>query len=161
AAGPDGRLYCAPFQATDILIIDPASGTAQRTNMGVDLSGTQKWQGIAAGPEGKLYCAPFNATDILVIDVLPPGLYFKDPVSRWYYALPGGEIIRRMEFGDVLQGLASEPKPVSIENRTTVAIKNVKIDVEQQPQHDTVELSLTADPFVAETLPVTLAGPYA
>src|SRR5690606_35428099 len=42
--------------------------TAQRTNMGVDLSGSNKWYGIAPGPDGKLYCAPRDATDILVID---------------------------------------------------------------------------------------------
>jgi len=162
AAGPDGKLYCAPYDATDILVIDPATGTAQRTNMGVDLSGSAKWRGIAAGPDGKLYCAPFDATDILVIDARPPGLYFKDPVSQsqWYYAFPGGSIIKRMEFFDVLQGLASEPKPVTVENRTTVPIQNVQIDVEEQPEEDTVELSLTDDPFVPEELPVTLPGPY-
>ena len=133
---------------------------AQRTNMGVDLSGTLKWHGIATGPDGKLYCTPFNATDILVIDARPPGLYFKDPVSQRYYAFPGGSILRRMEFIDVLQGLASEPKPVTVENRTTIPIQNVQIDVEEQPEEDTVELSLTDDPFVPEGLPVTLPGPY-
>ena len=134
--------------------------TAQRTNMGVDLSGNSKWSGIAAGPDGKLYCAPYHATDILAIDARPPGLYFKDPVSQWYYAFPGGLIFRRMEFVDVLQGLASEPKPVTVENRTTIPIQNVQIDVEEQPEEDTVELSLTDDPFVPEVLPVTLPGPY-
>src|SRR5690606_5250443 len=67
-AGPDGKLYCAPYNATDILVIDPVAGTATRTNMGADLSGTDKWRGIAAGPDGKLYCAPYDATNILVID---------------------------------------------------------------------------------------------
>src|SRR5690606_28788777 len=82
AAAPDGKLYCAPYNATDILVIDPATGTAQRANMGVDLSGAFKWQGIAAGPDGKLYCAPSGATDILIIDpVLPAGLYFKDTMG--------------------------------------------------------------------------------
>src|SRR5690606_19023324 len=49
-------------------IIDPASGRAQRTNMGVNLSGDFKWRGIVAGPDSKLYCAPYSATDILIID---------------------------------------------------------------------------------------------
>src|SRR5690606_41140405 len=48
-AGPDGKLYCAPFEATNILVIDPIAGTAQRTNMGANLSGSQKWIGIATG----------------------------------------------------------------------------------------------------------------
>src|SRR5690606_40013431 len=68
AEGPDGKLYCAPYNATDILVIDPASGTAQRTNMGVGLLGDNKWSSIAAGPDGRLYCAPYSATDILIID---------------------------------------------------------------------------------------------
>src|SRR5690606_39486749 len=67
--GPDGKLYCAPNSATDILVIDPVAGTATRTNMGGSLpSGADKWQDITVGPDGKLYCAPYNATDILVID---------------------------------------------------------------------------------------------
>src|SRR5690606_3768625 len=82
AAGPDGKLYCAPYNAADILVIDPVAGTATRTNMGADLSGTIKWHGIATGPDGKLYCAPFAATDILVIsDVVLSGLYFKDSLG--------------------------------------------------------------------------------
>src|SRR5690606_24561936 len=40
----------------------------RRTNMGVNLSDTQKWYGIATGPDGKLYCAPASASDILIID---------------------------------------------------------------------------------------------
>ena len=159
AAGPDGRLYCAPYRATDILIIDPATGTAQRTNMGADLSGSNKWWGIATGPDGKLYCAPYTATDILVIDpVLPAGLYFKDTMG--YLSTANGGILRRMEFPRVYQGLASAPKRITVENRATVAIQNVQIDVEEQPEEDTVELSLTDDPFVPEGLPVTLPGPY-
>jgi len=68
AAGADGKLYCGPYEATDILIIDPVAGTATRSAMGATLTGSAKWNGIAAGADGKLYCAPFNATDILIID---------------------------------------------------------------------------------------------
>src|SRR5690606_40791894 len=42
APGPDGKLYCAPHRAPDILVINPATGTAQRTNMGVNLSDSSK-----------------------------------------------------------------------------------------------------------------------
>jgi hypothetical protein len=161
-AGPDGKLYCAPSSATDILVVDPVAGTAQRTNMGADLSGSSKWQGIAAGPDGKLYCAPYSATDILVIDpVLPAGLYFKDTMG--YLSTANGGILRRMEFPRVYQGLASAPKRITVEMRATGAvgaIQNVQIDVEEQPEEDTVELSLTDNPFVPEALPVTLPGPY-
>src|SRR5690606_40173485 len=99
ALGPDGKLYCSPHIATDILIIDPAAGTAQRTNMGVDLSGLNKWFDIALGPDGKFYCAPYDATDILVIsDAFLSGLYFKD--SLGYLSIPSGGILRRLNVGD-------------------------------------------------------------
>src|SRR5690606_28124200 len=65
-----------------------------------------------------------------------------------------------MEFPRVVQGLASAPKRITVENRTTAAIQNVQIDVEEQPEEDTVELSLTDDPFVPEALPLMLPGPY-
>src|SRR5690606_29493936 len=151
ALGPDGKLYCAPYTATDILIIDPANGTAQRTNMGVDLSGTSKWSGIALGPDGKLYCAPHNATDILVIsDAFLSGLYFKD--SLGYLSIPGGGILRRLNLGYVIQGTRSGHTAVKVENRTGVAVQNVVVDVEEHPEGDTIELSLTDDPFAPEPL---------
>ena len=44
--GNDGKkIHCAPHSATDILIIDPSTGTATRSNMGADLSGDYKWFG--------------------------------------------------------------------------------------------------------------------
>src|SRR5690606_16529834 len=96
-AAPDGKLYCAPHNAADILVIDPVAGTATRTNLGADLSGGLKWSDITAGPDGKLYCTPSYATDILVIDqVLPAGVYFKDTMG--YFSTANGGILRRMEF---------------------------------------------------------------
>ena len=127
--------------------------------MGANLSGDYKWSGIATGPDGKLYCAPFSATDILVITPdLPLGLYFKAPQSTIYYSLPGGVIVRRLDLGPVDPGDVSEPKPVAVENRTEMVIHNVTIDVESHPPGDEVQLSLTADPFVPEELPLQLPG---
>src|SRR5690606_27857130 len=157
APGPDGKLYCAPHEAPDILVIDPVAGTAQRTNMGVNLSGTYKWSGIALGPDGKLYCAPYDVTDILVIsDVFLSGLYFKD--SLGYLSIPGGGILRRLNVGDVTQGTRSEHKAIKVENRTGVEIQNVVVDVEEHPDGDAIELSLTDDPFAPEPLPLQLPG---
>lgn len=65
---PNGKIYCIPADATDILIIDPASNTATRSTMGVDLSGSGKWYGGVLAPNGKIYCTPNNAVDILIID---------------------------------------------------------------------------------------------
>ncbi|WP_336931371.1 hypothetical protein, partial [Acinetobacter tandoii] len=66
--GNDGKIYCIPAYATDILIIDPIAGTATRSNMGVTLSGTSKWYSGTLGANGKIYGIPFNSTDILIID---------------------------------------------------------------------------------------------
>src|SRR5690606_34471193 len=125
--------------------------------MGVVLSGTFKWWGIAAGPDGRLYCAPYNAADILVISpVFLLGLYFKDELG--YLSIPGGGILRRLNVGDVFQGARSGHKAVKVENRTGVAIQNVVVDVEEHPEGDAIELSLTDDPFVPEPLPLQLFG---
>jgi len=139
------------------LVIDPATGTATRTNFGLSLSGSSKWWGIALGPDGKLYCAPYNATDILVISpVFLLGLYFKDEMG--YLSIPGGGILRRLAVGDVIQGTRSGHKAVKVENRTGVAIQNVVVDVEEHPEGDVIELSLTDDPFAPEPLPLQLPG---
>ena len=65
--GNDGKIYCTPAGATDILIIDPSTGTATRSNMGANLS-DGKWQGSSLGTDGKIYGVPYYATDILIID---------------------------------------------------------------------------------------------
>src|SRR5690606_16038085 len=165
-AGPDGKLYCAPMYATDILIIDPATGTAERTNMAVDLSGSNKWYGIAAGPDGKLYCAPHTSLYVLIIeDLAPPitpGLYLKDPVSDEYYSLPEGEVVKQMAFGPVGVGTATAPRPVVVETQVGKAVEYVLIEPEDGlPEGVYVEVSFTEDPFVPESLPLFLEGPFA
>ena len=66
--GPDGKIYGIPFNATDILIIDPVAGTATRSALGATLTGVDKWIGGVLGPDGKIYGIPYNTTDILIID---------------------------------------------------------------------------------------------
>ncbi len=66
--GPDGKIYGIPYDATDILIIDPVAGTATRSAMSATLTGSAKWTGGVLGPDGKIYGIPYDATDILVID---------------------------------------------------------------------------------------------
>jgi len=50
------------------LIIDPATNTATRSAMGVNLTGSGKWVGGVLGPDGKIYGIPHNSTDILIVD---------------------------------------------------------------------------------------------
>lgn len=72
----NGKIYASPYDATDILVIDPsdltggAHGTATRTNMGATIpTGNAKWCGVVEGPNKKLYSFPFNdANEILIID---------------------------------------------------------------------------------------------
>ncbi len=68
AAASNGLMYCAPYDAQKILIIDPVAGTAILSNMGASINSTRQWRGIAKGSDGKLYCAPHVASGILIID---------------------------------------------------------------------------------------------
>ena len=66
--GPNGKIYGIPYDADDVLIIDPATNTAKRSSMGPSLSGSSKWASGCLGPDGKIYGVPYNAPDVLVID---------------------------------------------------------------------------------------------
>ena len=71
ALAPNGKIYCVPVHAEDILIIDPSTNTATRSTLGASLAGSENWQGGVLAPNGKIYCAPANAADILIIDKNP------------------------------------------------------------------------------------------
>ncbi len=75
----DGRIFGIPYTATDILIIDPDAGTATRSAMGADLSGSSKWYAGALAPDGRIFGISLNATDILIID--PDAGVFADRIS--------------------------------------------------------------------------------
>jgi streptogramin lyase len=62
----NGKLYCAPRDPTQVLEIDPVTGTTAL--IGSVYAGTAKYYGITSAANGKLYCAPFNATQVLEID---------------------------------------------------------------------------------------------
>lgn len=68
--GADGKIYCIPYDATTVLIIDPVAGTASTTNFGLTLTDGDKWSGGVLAPNGKIYCAPVDSTTILIIDTL-------------------------------------------------------------------------------------------
>jgi hypothetical protein len=68
--GPDGKIYGIPSYASDILVIDPLAGTATRTAMGANLTGTYKWIAGDVGADGRIYGIPFNTQDVLAIDTV-------------------------------------------------------------------------------------------
>ena len=65
-AGPDGLLYCSPFNASSVLVIDPYARMLSFIE-GAEEGGL-KYLGICAGPDGMLYCAATAASSVLVID---------------------------------------------------------------------------------------------
>merc|ERR1712032_1737957 len=76
ALAADGKLYCAPCNAADVLVIDPVSGTHSFLR-DKDLGTTGgKYRSIAAAGDGKLYCAPLAAADVLVIQPFTGELSF-------------------------------------------------------------------------------------
>lgn len=66
---PNGKIYCAPFNASTILIIDTNQQTAVLTEdaMGLNFTG-YKWIGGSLAPNGKIYCVPYEGDKILIID---------------------------------------------------------------------------------------------
>lgn len=64
-----GKLYAAPFSATSVLVIDPATNMMDVSILGGLGAQGAKWWGIAfAPPTNKLYAAPFGAESVLVVD---------------------------------------------------------------------------------------------
>ena len=59
---PNGRIYCVPFNSTQVLEIDPETQTTQLFG---SFSGTQKWAGGVLAPNGKINCVPRSSTQVL------------------------------------------------------------------------------------------------
>jgi hypothetical protein len=62
----NGKLYCAPSNATQVLEIDPSYWNYNFNRKCVCWH--IKYAGIASAANGKLYCAPRDATQVLEID---------------------------------------------------------------------------------------------
>ena len=64
-----GLLYAAPYGAVSVLIIDPATNTADTTTISGLSDGIYMWRDIVHSPvSGLLYAAPYNANSVLIID---------------------------------------------------------------------------------------------
>jgi hypothetical protein len=91
--GPDGCIYCAPFNAESVLVINPMM---QRCSVieGVP-PGTAKWMGAAASADGLIYFAPFNADTVLVVDPATKALSYLGDLGKacgkWAGAVTGSE----------------------------------------------------------------------
>lgn len=61
----NGKIYCIPHYASEILVIDTTTDTA--TTIPTE-SGNLKWFGGCLAPNGKIYCIPHTSSKVLVID---------------------------------------------------------------------------------------------
>uniref|UniRef100_A0A7S0JEQ2 Uncharacterized protein n=1 Tax=Calcidiscus leptoporus TaxID=127549 RepID=A0A7S0JEQ2_9EUKA len=64
-AAVGNKLFCAPCNASSVLVIDAHTNAMRTIECGVE--GTDKWMSIAA-VGSKLFCAPYNSLSVLVID---------------------------------------------------------------------------------------------
>ena len=96
ALAPNGKIYCAPHIAAQVLEIDPVTKTTAL--IGSVYSGAAKWAGATLAPNGKIYCAPAGAAQVLEIDpvtkttTLIGSVYNGD--AKWYGGAlaPNGKI---------------------------------------------------------------------
>ena len=63
-AGPDGRLYCAPCDASTMLVIDPEMRSLSFT---AGAGSGNQYSSICMAPNGVLHCAPYGAASILLL----------------------------------------------------------------------------------------------
>jgi hypothetical protein len=63
----NGKIYLVPHDAEEVLIIDPATDTYDRTTI-FGLAGTGKWDGGVLSANGKIYLVPHDAEEVLIID---------------------------------------------------------------------------------------------
>jgi len=68
-------IYCAPFNASTVLVIHPGEfpeDTTYRTitlpTEALNTASSNRWCNPCIGPDQKVYCAPYNSSSILVID---------------------------------------------------------------------------------------------
>lgn len=70
--GLDGKIYCLPYNADDIMIIDPVTDTYELTTMGLGIDianlGDDKFIGAVMGSDGVIYGIPYGSEKILAID---------------------------------------------------------------------------------------------
>ena len=75
--GADGRLYASPQNASNVLVIDPASQELSFQELGLPEK-KMLYSGMCAAANGRMYCAPNTAQHVLVIDPKTKALSFLD-----------------------------------------------------------------------------------
>ena len=65
---PNGKIYCIPGKANDVLVIDPLTDTTTSIPLPNPDSNLWKFYGGVVAPNGKIYCIPSGATYVLIIN---------------------------------------------------------------------------------------------
>jgi hypothetical protein len=65
---PNGKIYCIPWNADYVMIIDPATGSVDPDAISFSESAALKWVGGVLAPNGKIHGLPREAGRVLVID---------------------------------------------------------------------------------------------
>lgn len=65
--GVDGKIYYAPYQSTDILVLDPATNTTATIATGLT-AGPAMYKSVGMAKNGNLYFAPYNETQIMILN---------------------------------------------------------------------------------------------
>eukprot|EP00933_Yihiella_yeosuensis_P071654 TRINITY_DN7988_c0_g1_i5.p1 TRINITY_DN7988_c0_g1~~TRINITY_DN7988_c0_g1_i5.p1 ORF type:complete len:405 (+),score=97.06 TRINITY_DN7988_c0_g1_i5:138-1352(+) len=90
---PDGRIFCVPWTAEAVLVIDPKTSSA--TCFGKLPEGESKWAGAVLADDGHIYCAPYDARSLLCISVVEQKLVclgdFGPARRKWRGAILAGE----------------------------------------------------------------------
>ena len=95
---PDGKVFCAPYNASEARIFDPSDGSVATTSAN-SFPGIAAYVGGVLLPNGRVFCVPFNATQARIYDpgnnsvaTTPPGSF---PASSAFFGgvlLPDGRI---------------------------------------------------------------------
>lgn len=75
--GRNGKIYCVPFAASAVLVIDTNTDTWNVPAQGplTGFLGSRRWLGGVLAPSGKIFCAPWDSDEMLVIEPEIDGSY--------------------------------------------------------------------------------------
>jgi len=65
---PNGKIYCIPWKADYVMIIDPESETVDPDAISFAAYADLKWTGGVLATNGKIYCIPQEPLRVLIID---------------------------------------------------------------------------------------------
>ena len=65
---PNGKIYCSPFTANNVLIINPSNNSIDTSTISGFPAMTRKYSGAVLSMDGNIYMMPRDRTDVLIIN---------------------------------------------------------------------------------------------